>query len=144
MAITQKGWNIQDWRREINNICLFLYSKGKGALNIGRTQFQAEHTWETGKKIHGQSLALNSIEGWVLPSLEGVLPDFCIKWQRMPSRQAYGDEGPVPGLPTILKLGPQHGTTAGTACTTNNPHLCLCSTTHSVPLQPTQPTAVPH
>lgn len=50
MAITQKGWTIQDWRREINNICMFLHSKGKGALNIGRTQFQAEHTERLGKK----------------------------------------------------------------------------------------------
>ena len=78
MAITQKGWNIQDWRREINNICMILHSKGKGALNIGRTQFQAEHLRDWGKNTW-MSLALNSIGGWVLPSLEGVLPDFCIK-----------------------------------------------------------------
>lgn len=78
MAITQKGCNIQDWRREINNICMFAF-KGQGGIKHWAEPVQ-QNTERLGKKYMDRLWPLNSIGGWVLlPSLEGVFPGFCIK-----------------------------------------------------------------
>lgn len=53
--------------------------KGQGGIKYWANPIPSRtHLRDWGKNTW-MSLALNSIGGWVLPSLEGVLPDFCIK-----------------------------------------------------------------